>query len=194
MMFGQGHQHFLARLVSVARGELPERLRKVKNPPDLHDPSKIGEALFKPWRRDDDADGFRWDPEEDQRYALRFGNPSRAGAAPTVHGANRLATMGLLSFPCSPRARGHGVPGSMRDDEGISFVWPVWRAPLSLQAIEALLAHPELVNGRLARVRELGVAEIYRARRVANAKLMNVKRALPWVQREEPRSRRRTRR
>jgi acyl-coenzyme A synthetase/AMP-(fatty) acid ligase len=40
--------------------------------------------------REDDADGFRWDPQDDQRYALRYDNPSLAGAAPTVVGANRL--------------------------------------------------------------------------------------------------------
>jgi len=194
MMFGQGHQHFLARLVAVARGELPERLRKAKHPPDLHDPKKIAEALFAPWRRDDDADGFRWDPEEDQRYALRFGDPSRAGAAPTVHGANRLAALGLLSFPCMPRARGHGVPGSVRDAEGVAFVWPVWLTPLSLRTIEALLSHPDVVGGRPSRLRELGVAALYRARRVPNAKFMNVKRALPWVQRDTPRLRRGLRR
>lgn len=192
MMFGQGHQHFLARLVAVARGDLPDRLRKLKQPPDMRDPGKISEALFAPWRRDDDADGFRWDPEEDQRYALRFGDPSRAGAAPTVHGANRLAAVGFLSFPCAPRSRGHGVPGSLRDAEGIAFVWPVWTVPLSLRTIEALLAHPDVLGGHASRLRALGVAGLFRARRVPNAKFMNVKRALPWVS-EEVRSRRRSR-
>jgi len=181
MMFGQGHQHFLERLASVTRGGTVE----------LRAPQKIGEALFAPWRRDDDADGFRWDPEEDQRYALRFGNPSKAGAAPTVHGANRLAAVGLLSFPYAPRTRGHGVPGSVRDREGISFVWPVWRTPMSLCAIEELLAHPDLLNGRSAQLAALGVEVIYRAKRVPNGKFMNVKRALPWVQSEQARPRRR---
>jgi hypothetical protein len=190
MMFGQGHQHFLARLIAVARGEVPDRLRKLKQPPDMRDPRKVGEALFAPWRRADDADGFRWDPEEDQRYALRFGDPSRAGAALTVHGANRLAAAGFLSFPCAPRSRGHGVPGSLRDAEGIAFVWPVWSEPLTLRTIEALLAHRDVLGGRLSRLRALGVRGLFRARRVPNAKFMNVKRALPWVVEDEPRSRR----
>ncbi len=177
MMFGQGHQNFLDRLIAIPRGELPNRLRKRKPAPDMRDPTKVAEALFEPWRRTDDADGFRWDPNEDQRYALRHGDPSAAGAAPTVHGANRLAAIGLLSFPCMPGLRRLTAPGVARDREGISFIWPVWRPDLSLRAIEALLSHPGVVAGRLEKVRALGVADILRARRVANGKFMNVTRA-----------------
>src|SRR5690606_29595730 len=90
-MFGQGHQHFLERAVQVPLGVLPRRLQSKRPPPNLNDPAKIQEALFAPWRRNDETDAFRWDPLEDQRYALRFDDPSRAGAATTVHGANRLA-------------------------------------------------------------------------------------------------------
>ena len=60
MMFGQGHQHFLDRLVAVSRGDLPPRLRNLKPPPNMRDPQKFAEALFKPWARKDDTDGFRW--------------------------------------------------------------------------------------------------------------------------------------
>jgi hypothetical protein len=80
--FGQGHQDFLDRLLAVPRGELPPRHRKAKTPPDTRSPAKIAEALFEPWRRVDDADAFRWDPEEDQRYARkRCANPTWSGDA-----------------------------------------------------------------------------------------------------------------
>src|SRR5690606_18996728 len=49
MMFGQGHQNFLDRLVAVPRGDLPNRFKKKKSPPDMADPAKIAEALFQPW-------------------------------------------------------------------------------------------------------------------------------------------------
>lgn len=179
MMFGQGHQNFLERLIAVPRGDLPNRLRKLKSPPDMSDPAKIAEALFAPWRRKDDADAFRWDPEEDQRYALRFDDPSAAGAALTVHGANRLAAIGFLSFITAATEHRIEALGAVRDDAGWSFVWPVWSVPLSRSVIEALLAHPGISSFAIDELRPLGVMELYRARRVANGKYMNVARAQP---------------
>lgn len=176
LMFGQGHQNFLERLASVSRGELPPRFEKVKSPPDLRHPRYIAEALFEPWKREDDADAFRWDPEEDQRYALRFGDPSRAGAAPTAHGANRLAAVGFLSFPCVPRSKELRAQGALRMAQGMTFYWPVWTEPLSLNGIERMMSHPALSKGP---VPALGVAEVYVARRIANGKFMNVTRAAP---------------
>lgn len=179
MMFGQGHQNFLERLVDVPSGNLPNRLRKLKSPPDMTEPGKIAEALFQPWRHDDDADGFRWDPEDDQRYALRYDDPSLAGAAPTVVGANRLAAIGFLSFSTASGVSRMQVVGATRESGGWFFVWPIWLQPLSRPGIEALLTHPALFEGDHRKMRLLGVAEIYRARRVVNGKFMNVSRAWP---------------
>jgi hypothetical protein len=181
MMFGQGHQNFLERLVSVPRGDLPGRLRKRKPPPDMHDPGKLAEALFVRWARKDDADGFRWDPEEDQRYALRFSDPSSEGAALTVHGANRLAAVGFLSFSTAPGERRMTVVGAFRDDEGWGFAWPIWSEPLSRNAIEAFLAHPDLMHSAPRALRALGIQEVQCARRISNGKFMNVTRARPSV-------------
>jgi hypothetical protein len=181
MMFGQGHQHFLSRLMAVSR----RNSRAKKNARDatetLQGPEKIEEALFSPWKRADESPAFRWDPEEDQRYALRFRSPSGEGAASTVHGANRLACIGLLSLatvPNEPQARSVGV---RRDDRGsnVEFVWPIWSAPISLLTLEALLVHPDVIAGRLQRVRDLGVTEIYCCRRIQNMKYLNVARARP---------------
>jgi len=179
MMFGQGHQNFLERLVDVARGSLPNRLQKLKSPPDFTEAARIAEALFQPWRRDDDVDGFRWDPEDDQRYAFRYDDPSLAGAAPTVVGANRLAAIGFLSFSTAPHASRMQAVGATRESGEWFFVWPIWLRPLSRAGIEALLAHPALFERDRSKLRLLGVAEIFRARRVANGKFMNVARARP---------------
>ena len=179
MLFGQGHQNFLDRLLAVPRGELPRRLLKLKCPPDMRDPGKIAEALFEPWRRTDDADAFRWDPEEDQRYALRFDDPSSAGAAPTVVGANRLAAVGFLSYPCFPATHRATTAGVDREIGQVSFVWPVWTVPLGRQGIERFLSHPALPVGSDDELRPLGVSAVYRARRVSNGKFMNVARASP---------------
>jgi len=177
MMFGGGHQHFLERLIEVPRAEVPEG--ELKSTPDVRGSHKIAEALFEPWRRIDRSDAFRWDPEDNQRYALRFGDPSPAGAAPTVHGANRLAAVGFLSFAAAPAERQTQVIGSVRDHGEWRFVWPIWSRPLSRIAIENLLVHPDLLRGARSRVSPLGVCDVLRARRIANAKLMNVTRAEP---------------
>jgi len=179
MMFCQGWQNFLERLVSVPRGDIPSRLRKLKQPPNMRDPGKIAEALFTHWARKDDADGFRWDPEEDQRYAMRFTDPSSEGAAPTVHGANRLAAIGFLSFPAAPGERRMAAVGAFHDDKGWEFVWPIWSEPLSRVAIEAFLAHPGLMGSDLRALRVLGVQEVLCARRITNGKFMNITRARP---------------
>lgn len=164
MMFGQGHQHFLDRFFGVPLGGAAV--------------GAIASALFGTWKRAAKANGFRWDPEDDQRYALRFGNPSKTGAAATEDGANRLATLGFLSLPTAPASRRASTRGVVRSAE-VWFVWPIWRIPLSRAGIESLLSHPSLVAGRLHDLRPLGVDEIYRARRVSNGKFMNVTRACP---------------
>jgi len=178
MMFGQGHQHFLTRYFDVPRGTVDEEDSQGSGVAGAI--GHIHHALFRPWTRTHEADGFRWDPEDDQRYALRFGNPSKAGAARTEDGANRLATLGFLSFPTFPASRST-TRGCLRTREGVSFLWPVWRTPLSRTGIEALLSHPALSRGDVSRLRAFGVEEIYRARRVANGKYMNVTRATPFT-------------
>jgi hypothetical protein len=172
MMFGGGQQYFLERLISVTRG--------AETAPAMNEARKLEEALFQAWVRRDETDGFRWDPEEDQRYALRFGKPSKAGAASTIHGANRLAAIGLLSYPCLPSRHGRrGSAPGVADRREVAFVWPIWSVALPRMAIERLLSHPHLIDPRPDRLAALGVVGLYQARRVSNAQLMNVTRAIP---------------
>jgi hypothetical protein len=178
MMFGQGHQHFLSRYFSVPRAPVEDSSAQSRGDAHAGIAARIERALFSRWHRADEAHGFRWDPEDDQRYALRFGNPSKAGAANTEDGANRLATLGFLSFPSVPAFRAT-TRGVHRGTDGLFFVWPVWSTPLSRSGIESLLSHPALIEGNLAKLKSFGVVEVYRARRVSNGKFMNVARASP---------------
>jgi len=175
-MFGQGHQHFIERLVQIVNDAVPNSTGS----------TKIREALFRPWERSDQTPGFRWDPAEDQRYALRFRNPSKDGAATTEHGANRLAAIGLLSLTALPRVGRFAAIGATRLRGGWRFVWPIWSSPLSLAGIEAILVHPMLTRGSAEQLRILGVIEVMEARRIPNAKFMNVSRALARTMRGEP--------
>jgi hypothetical protein len=180
-MFGQGHQHFLTRLAEVPRGALPKALAKRRPPPDLNAAEKLKAAVFAPWERVDETDGFRWDPAEDRRYALRFRNPS-GDAGRTVHGANRLAALGLPAMPGAAVMRRRGVRfltlgADVATDNGLHITWPIWDRSASLTGVQALLAHPALVAGTGEALRHLGVVERRRARRIANGKFMNFTRA-----------------
>lgn len=185
-MFGQGHQSFLERLKTVSAGVLPRALKDKKNTPDLNSPEFISRALFSPWTRSDVTESFRWDFEEDRRYAMRAVNPS-SDAATTEHGANRLAILGMLSFQSAPTvsSRGSTVRLSTR---GVSrhtksrrprITWPIWSRPASLEAIHAMLESPDLSQD-WPLFDDLGRQSIRQARRVyriTNGKFISYTRA-----------------
>jgi hypothetical protein len=182
-LFGQGHQHFLSRLGDVPRGRLPSRLATRKKAPDLNDPALIARTMFQPWTREELTDGFRWDPVEDRRYALRAADPS-GDPGGMQHGANRLATIGLSCLPGVPIRRHSEMrflnAGTRYGSDGaIEVGWPVWTAAARLAGICGLLAHPS-VQGATAiteKMRALGVTQLYRARRISVGKFFNIERA-----------------
>lgn len=178
-MFGQGHQHFLTRLAEVPRGVLPKGLAKKRNPPDLNAPQKLADALFAPWERTDETDSFRWDPAEDRRYALRSGDPS-TDPGRTVHGANRLAAIGLAALPgAAVKRRGRMrflTLGTTLDRKGgIEVRWPIGRFPLSLASLRAVMAHPALAASPpdIDALSSFGIVEVRCSRRISVGKYFN---------------------
>jgi hypothetical protein len=182
LLFGQGHQHFLDRLATVPREAAPPPRGKGRKAVSLSASECLGEALFQTWHRDDPTFSFRWDPEEDVRYALMAGDPTdTAYKRGTQHGANRLAAIGLAALTLVPEVRAGRVRpniiGGTFGSDGFSFAWPIWRAPATLPAVLALLAHPALREpGALA---HLGVDHVLVARRISVGKFMNFSRARP---------------
>jgi len=176
LLFGQGHQHFLDRFAGVLREQVPPPRGRGKSAVTLSAAACLAEALFAPWHRTDPTFSFRWDPEEDVRYALMAGNPTNAAyKGGTQHGANRLAVAGLTALTVVPQIRAGraraAIPGGAWGPEGFSFVWPVWRGPTTLAAIRALLGHPALREpGGLT---HLGVTYVFSARRISVGKFMN---------------------
>lgn len=137
----------------------------------------LGATLFAVWRYEDDGFSLRWDPMEDQRYALRWGDPSlssnKKNAPRTVKGANALAVEGLALLPVQPNLRGVDTTGFARLESGRDFfTWPIWDAPVRLDVIRSLLVLPELVNKTPDRetLRARGIAEVYRCERIASNK------------------------
>ncbi len=182
LMSGQGKQWFLERLALVPRLKSPPVRGKGRNKVRISEDECLQEALFKPWKRiDDKRCSFRWDPCEDVRYALRARNPTDSRTKDTVqHGANRLAAIGLSVLTVVPGAgRGRvrlAMLGGKRDnDGGFSFRWPIWREPISLACIRALLGHPDLASPES--LASLDVVEIRQARRISSGRFSNFTRA-----------------
>ena len=166
-MFGQGHQHFLARLTAVAKRE------------DPGNSNDLTRALFEEWRYDDQSESFRWDPIEDRRYAHQFGDPSDSkNKIGTVAGANRLAVIGfgaLVSAPTTSGLATVGVAGTRRERD---ICWPLVSVPTSLAGHLALLAHPDIGDERKSgALKAYGVGGVARARRYQVGKFFNFERA-----------------
>lgn len=178
LLFGQGHQHFLERLSSVPCEYSPPPKGRTKKA--ISAVECLMQALFNPWHRRDETFSFRWDPEEDVRYALMAGDPTDpAYRSGTQHGANRLAAIGLAALTLSPQRRGARVGpeiiGGDFSTRGFSFAWPIWRAPTTLATIRSLLAHRDLrKEGALA---HLTVEHVLETRRISVGKFMNFSRA-----------------
>lgn len=166
-MSGAGHQHFLKTL---------RDLQPITTAEQLH------ECLFEEWSYKDGKPGLRFDPAEDRRWALRWSEPS-TDPIKTVRGANRLAVEALPLFPTSPsgsRLETTGFRG--RNSSDTWFAWPIWTLPISLDSIRGLLAHPALHRTDVKEGRELlamGVAEVYRSRRLTLGKMRNFTPSLP---------------
>lgn len=180
LLFGQGHQHFLERLASVPRQPAPPPRGKGKKARSLSASECLAEALFQPWHRDDPTFSFRWDPDEDVRYALMAGDPTDAAyKTGTQHGANRLAAVGLSMLTVVPEQRAGRVRpsiiGGAFGSNGFSLAWPIWREPATLAAVRSLLVHPGL-RERDA-LTHLGVDHVLAARRISVGKFMNFTRA-----------------
>lgn len=176
LLFGQGHQHFLERLAAVPSKPAPPARGRGKAVIVISAAECITEALFEPWHRSDPTFSFRWDPEEDVRYALMAGDPTDSTyKGGTQHGANRLAAIGLAALTVVPETRAGrvrpAVLGGSFDSDGFSFRWPVWKEPATLPGIRSLLGHPTPAADHP------GVEYTMSTKRISVGKFMNFTRA-----------------
>jgi hypothetical protein len=180
-MSGSGHQHFLSFLRNIVNRTEAQHIYK---------------ALFEPWRYDDPVENqtMRWDPVDDQRYALRWRNPSGDPLRKqrgTMLGANRLAIESLPLFPTAPQQkelRTTGFRGTTSRD--CVWTWPIWEHEASLDVVRSLLSLWQLQmlderptadevkrSNRTKQIREelraLGVVAVFRSRRLTLGKFRN---------------------
>ena len=161
-MSGQGHQHFL-----LFMRELVERTKE----------AHLERALFRRWDYADKQKSMRWDPVDDRRYAYRATDPGNSNKAPilTMWGANRLAIEALSLFPVvSFGARAQTV-GFSRMNGALTISWPIWLAPIEFEVVAVLLNLRELQleEPPIGRLRQMGIGEVFRSRRIQNGRFRN---------------------
>lgn len=138
---------------------------------------QVDAMLFSPWRYSDDCFSLRWDPVEDQRYALRAGDPSKGNkriGSLGVKAANAIGAEGMALLPVQPQAHGvattgFAAPGELRQ---VALTWPIWNKPCGIDVVRSVLAHRELTlaspNSQV--LRALGVVQVYRSDRISQSK------------------------
>jgi hypothetical protein len=123
--FTAGQQKFLAMAKALVSELTPEHVR---------------EAICGPWRYESPLPSLKWDVTDDRVYALSATNPA-SSAKLTVPGAEWLSLLGLTLLPvfCGPKGLlTTGCSGKWKSGE---FQWATWSEPLSMRAVETLLAH-----------------------------------------------------
>jgi len=139
--------------------------------------AEIDAMLFSAWRYDDDCLSLRWDPVEDQRYALRPDDPSqkankRAGSR-GVRAANAMAAEALAVLPVQPQTDQVATTGFCSlGRRTVVFTWPIWTVPCTLDVMRSVLSDPELSQPQPNRNRlaARGVAQAFRSERFASSK------------------------
>lgn len=181
LMFGAGHQRFLERLADVPRTPEPPARGGGRGANTISEGESLAEALFLPWTRPDATKGFRWDPAEDVRHALRARDPTDPATRETTqHAANRLAAIGLSVLTVVPQRHGTavrlGLVGGARTRSGEwRYAWPIWREPVTLAAIRTMLVHPRTHDP--ATRAALGIVDVRTARQLRSERYRHITRA-----------------
>ena len=154
-------QKFLADAVNLAAS-----LGAGKNKRGLSPADSFREALFGPWRYEDDQHALGWDPSTMRLGAYTFKAPTEM-ANTGVRAAVWLALESLPLFPCFCVDGKLHARGFLYQRRMVEFSWPVWSHPISLPALKSLLALPAITE-ELVPVEELqprGVVAVFRSRR-----------------------------
>ncbi len=164
-MSGAGHQHFLETVRTFIKDTQFDHLDK---------------AIFEVWAYNDPlkSHSMRWDPIDDNRYALRWGNPAKdptKNKSGSVWGGNRLAIEALPLFPTQPGKHELKTTGFFKRNHMTALSWPVWSPQIGLSEVRSLLAHSQLQQEQSDRTNltALGVVEVFRSQRITQGKYRN---------------------
>lgn len=137
----------------------------------------LNEALFGPWKFQDNEFTLRWDPEDDRRYALRWSDPATPNTrivrpakddAAIVRGANRLGVEGLRFFPTNPSSTQLVTTGILtKRGVGTFWTWPIWTPPITVDTCRSVLSMPSVAEDKpdYRLLNALGVVTVFRSQR-----------------------------
>ena len=165
----QGTRFRMVRSGDSAGQGLPVYVKKMREQLSV---DHLQRTLFRAWDYQDEGFSLRWDPLEDQRYALRWRNPSKSNLQDgpgTMLAANYLAVEALRLYPTQPQVNHTATTGFHRNDRRqIHFSWPLWETPIPLDVCASLLAqadwHPPSIDTPAQQA--MGVTAVYRSQRI----------------------------
>jgi hypothetical protein len=128
-----GPQRMIKMARELARDLDPTR----KKGADQSARAKFEEALFGPWRYQDDYASWGWDPATYRPGALTPNAPATMKME-GVAGAYWLAWESQPLFPC---VHGEGTLGF--ESRPRAWTWATWGVPLDIHAVQALLRQPQ---------------------------------------------------
>jgi len=120
------------------------------------------EALFGPWRYQDNEHALGWDPAAERLHALRHCAPSNDRKNRCVRAAVWLAVEALALYPTAPSRAKHittlATTGFIGKGEKTSFIWPIWTPPIGIDTLRSLIMSSDLVS-----LKKRGVATVYQS-------------------------------
>lgn len=161
-------QKFLADANRLANGlAIEQRSKKQKTQFE-----EYREALFGPWRYQDDQHSLGWDPATVKLGAFTYKAPSQMPNT-GVRAAVWLAFESLPLFPVFAKGRHQRTRAFVQGRRETRLFWPVWNAPISLDELRSLLAYSELFDSAAsARLSARGVQAVYSSQQFKPNKYM----------------------
>jgi len=167
--------------MSVARQKFPHDAVRLsialgtgeRNPKQRSVLQDYEEALFGPWRYQDDQHSFGWDPSTVKLGAFCYKAPT-AMENKGVRAAVWLAFESLPLFPVFSRDRSQATRAFKKEvRRPLCFYWPIWRPPISQSELESLLSSAALTQSdQHSSLGARGVTAIYRSAKFKPNKYM----------------------
>jgi CRISPR-associated endonuclease/helicase Cas3 len=171
-----------SQLLTVRKDYFPDNLRSILG---RCREEHLVRALLHPWDYADalDNQSLHWEPSEDRRHAYQWhmpsGDPTRKKRGGML-GANRLALEAWPLFPSIPagtRLATRGFKGNRANNT--YWTWPLWRQPLTKDAIASILALPAMQKAKdSVELQSYGVFSVFRLQRILVGKTPNLTTAL----------------
>lgn len=139
--------------------------QRIRNETTVED---LRNTLTKIWSYSDEGCALRWDPAENNSYALQWNNPSGEKAT-SVRGGNRLALAAMPMLPVVPGKIKAATTGFSRPEGRTEcLTWPLWDRPASLPVVQSLLFLEELQQQQPSakEIHARGITAVFRTDRV----------------------------